>query len=107
MRVASFQKAVRGRQVSQTYSLPAPVGGLNTRDSAANMSELDAVEMMNWFPETNDIRVRRGVEDHVTGLADQVESLMPYNKPDGTQTLAGDRDWETSSSFPPHPIQTC
>jgi len=87
MRNPQFRKTVRGRETSQTESLPAPVGGLNARDSAANMSPLDATIMDNWFPETNDVRVRKGVDDHVTGLVSQVESLMAYNKPDGTQEL--------------------
>lgn len=87
VRKPQFRKAVRGSQVSRTQSIPAPVGGWNARDSAANMSELDATIMLNWFPETNDIRVRKGWADHVTGITGQVESLMAYNKPDGTQTL--------------------
>ena len=60
MRKALYHKAQRGRQVSESFSLPAPVGGWNARDSAANMSELDATILVNWFPETTDIRVRKG-----------------------------------------------
>ena len=89
MRKALFHKAARGRQVSQSYSLPAPVGGWNTRDGAANMSELDATILTNWFPETTDIRVRKGYEDYVTGITGTVESLMVYNAEDGTQTMFG------------------
>lgn len=87
MRQALFQKAMRGHPTSETYTLPAPVGGLNLRDSKANMPETDATVLENWFPETNDVRVRKGIEDHVTGITGQVESLMPYNAADGTQTL--------------------
>jgi len=63
------------------------VGGWNARDSAANMPELDATILINWFPETTDIRVRKGYSTHVTGITGQVESLMVYNSPAGTQTL--------------------
>ena len=89
MRKPTFSKSPPGRQVSQTYSLPAPVGGWNTRDSAANMAETDAMEIINYFPETNDIRVRKGTKEHVTDIASnaEVESLMTYNNPDGTETL--------------------
>lgn len=87
MRQALFKKAARGRQVSSSYALPAPVGGWNARDSAANMSELDATILCNWFPETTDIRVRRGFKDHVTGLSGDAESLMVYNTPSGTDKL--------------------
>lgn len=86
MRTAYFRKAPRGRQVSQSYSLPAPVGGWNARDSYFGMDELDATVLKNWFPETNDIRVRKGWEDHVTGMG-PVNTLMTYTAPTGTDTL--------------------
>jgi len=72
---------------SQTQSLAAPVGGWNVRDPIANMDPLDAVIMDNWFPGTGSVEVRKGWADHVTGIGDQVETLMPYNEIDGTQTL--------------------
>lgn len=46
-----------------------------------------ATVLDNWFPEVNDLRVRKGYSQHVTGITGDVESLMPYNKTDGTQTL--------------------
>ena len=51
------------------------------------MKPEDAIQMDNWFPQTSDIRVRRGYSSHVTGLGAQVQSLMAYNKSDGTQKL--------------------
>lgn len=77
----------RRSQVARPQSLPAPTGGLNARDNIADMNEKDALIMDNWFPETNDIRLRKGWADHVIGLPTQVESLMPYSAPNGTQTL--------------------
>tara|TARA_Y100000310_G_scaffold181396_2_gene181328 strand:- start:2259 stop:3830 length:1572 start_codon:yes stop_codon:yes gene_type:complete len=87
LREPAFRKSVRGQQTSQQASLPAPTGGWNARDSIADMSELDALLMENFFPDTTDVRVRKGSANHVTGIGAQVESLMPYNKSDGTQTL--------------------
>ena len=89
MRKAAFRKAGKGRQVSKTTSVPAPVMGWNAKDSLANMDALFAVETDNFFGQTTDVRVRRGWEDHVTGVGQQVESLMPYNSQDGTITLFG------------------
>ena len=89
MRKPAFQKAGRGRQSSNQQSLPAPTGGWNARDSIADMDEKDALLMENFFPDTTDVRVRKGTANHVTAVGSQVESLMPYNKPDGTQTLFG------------------
>jgi hypothetical protein len=51
------------------------------------MEETDAVKLENWFPETADVRVRDGFSDHVTGIGAQVESIMTYNRPNGTQTM--------------------
>ena len=87
MRRPSFVKARPGRETSQTYAIPAPIGGLNKRDSTANLPETDATIMDNWFPETGDVRVRGGAENHVTSIASATETLMVYNKPDGTQTM--------------------
>lgn len=71
------------KRVSESYSLPAPVGGLNARDSVAAMPETDAVVMDNWFPRTTDIVTRGGSLDWATELPAVVETLMHYNS--GTQ----------------------
>ena len=89
MRKPAFRKAQKGRQLASTTSVPAPVMGWNAKDSLANMEELFAVETDNFFGQTTDVRVRRGWENHVTGIGAQVESLMPYNSQDGTTTLFG------------------
>lgn len=87
MRTASFRKAVKGSRVSSSYSLSAPTMGWNARDSIAGMKENEALKMENVFPDTNEVMVRKGWANHVTGLPAQVESLMVYNAPDGTQTM--------------------
>jgi len=87
VRQPAFRKKGRGRQVSTAASLPAPTGGWNTRDNLADMNELYAASTDNWFGETTDIRVRRGFADHVTGAGAAIETLMPYNSQDSTQTL--------------------
>lgn len=80
-------KAPKGLPISSSDSIPAPVGGWNDLDAAANMPPLDAVKMKNWFPETSDVRVRKGQSKHFTGLYQAVESLMVYNSNDGTQQM--------------------
>ena len=75
------------RAVSQTASIPAPVGGLNARDALANMDPQDAVIMRNWWPSTNYIEVRNGSSSWATGLPGWVQSLMTYSKGDGTRKL--------------------
>jgi hypothetical protein len=53
------------------------------------MDPSDAILLDNFFPTEADVMLRKGQNDHVTGISGQVESLMPYNEADGTQTLFG------------------
>lgn len=39
---------------------PPPIGGLNARDAIASMPELDAVNLINWIPDTYGVRSRKG-----------------------------------------------
>lgn len=43
-----------------TTSIPSPIGGWNARDSLANMSPTDAVQLVNWFPTPTDVTLRKG-----------------------------------------------
>lgn len=75
------------RQSRIIKSIPAPIGGWNARDPISDMDEKDAVIMDNWWPTTGDVMVRPGWDEHRTALGDQVESLMPYNAPEGGDIL--------------------
>lgn len=68
-----------GKRISNTAAVPAPVGGWNARDSVANMSKEDAVILNNFFPLTNDVMLRKGYSQHVTGITGTVETLMAHN----------------------------
>ncbi len=43
------------------------------------MDPLDAVKLTNWFPGTNNVILRKGYTQHVTGITGQVQSLMAYS----------------------------
>lgn len=60
-------------------NVPAPTGGLNTRDSEALMEPTDAVVMENWFPDQGSVSTRKGFTEYATGLTGTVETLMEYN----------------------------
>ena len=64
---------------ASSVSTPAPVGGLNDRDSIAAMPPTDALILENWFPSTNSVDVRGGSIQYATGLPSVGESLMAYN----------------------------
>lgn len=66
------------RAVARSYSIPAPVGGWNARDSLAAMGEKDAVQLTDYWPLPTDVMGRKGFSNSVTGLPGQVESLMVY-----------------------------
>lgn len=74
-------------QIVSTESFPAPIGGWNARDSLAAMDKDDAVQMINQFPGTSEVLVRRGYTEQSTGLPDMVETLMSYSPGSGTQEL--------------------
>ncbi len=75
------------KQVSQATAVPAPTGGWNCRDNIADMDARDALILDNWFPSPTDVMLRKGYDRHVTGIVDDVESLMPYQNKAGTNTL--------------------
>lgn len=63
--------------VSQTASVPAPIGGLNAKDAWANMPETDAVIMDNWFPTPSMITLRNGYTVQAT-FTGKCETVMAY-----------------------------
>lgn len=90
----------RQRPTSSQTSITAPVGGWNARDALSDMDPADAVILDNLFPTTSDVMLRKGFTNHVTGIGNQVESLMPYNSPT-TSTLfcaAGTAFYNVTSS---------
>ena len=70
-------------QKSRKVSLPPPVGGWNTRDDPVRMEPTDATDLVNFFPEINQVSVRGGYIEHAT-----LESNTGI-KADGTNYLDG------------------
>ena len=66
------------RRSAYTASMASPIGGWNARDSLAEMSPLDAVELVNWFPTPSDLTLRKGYSRFSTGITGQVDTLMNY-----------------------------
>jgi hypothetical protein len=78
-----------GRQeIASSRSLIAPVKGWNARDPEAAMSPGWAIYLDNWWPTPSNVQLRKGAENHKTGLGTTpVKSLMVYNSRLGTRTL--------------------
>ena len=89
----------RRRGATMTVTLPAPVGGLNTRDSLNLMPPTDAVRLDNWNPGITALSVREGFRPLVSGFAPgPVETLAAFHA--GTVhklvAAAGGGLWEVS-----------
>jgi len=59
--------------------LPAPVEGWDTDTPVAELPPTRAIVLDNWIPKGIALEMRKGYEAHVTGIANAVETLMPYN----------------------------
>lgn len=81
-------QAAKRSAVVNSGSVPAPVGGLNARDSIANMKPTDAIILDNWVPGTTSVAIRKGYTAWSTGYASPVETLMPYQAATATKLFA-------------------
>ncbi len=89
--------------VAQGFSLPAPVGGWNARDSWELMGPTDAIILDNMFPYPAYCAVRRGSAQHATGVGNaQVEALDEWAGPAGRRMIAagGGAIYDASSAGP-------
>lgn len=75
------------RPTAKATSVSSPVGGLNDRDSIADMPKQDAVLLENWWPYPSYVAVRQGSLTHATGLPDIVRTLAEYSPPSGNDQM--------------------
>lgn len=79
------------KRVSPVQTFPPPIGGWNARDPLAAMPITDAVVLDNFFPDTNEVRLRKGSEEYIaSGLGGvTVETLAEFNAGGSRKFLAG------------------
>ena len=82
--------------VSKVTTVPAPIGGLNVRDSLAAMAETDAIILRNFWPQPYGVSVRRGYQEWSTGLGFPVYTLGTWSSVTGAQKLFG---WAGDSMY--------
>lgn len=73
-----LQRKPTGTRTSGSTSMPAPLRGWNAHDPKASMRVGDAYELINWFPGTASLEIRRGCEEWVTGFGQIPKTLMTY-----------------------------
>lgn len=98
MRVAQEIKVRPGAQKSSSTSLPAPIGGLNSRDSVANMNQKDAVELENFFPKTTSVDIRNGYTAWST-FTGQCQSILAYSGLTATKVFPCVKNGSTYSIY--------
>ena len=73
----------------KSVNIPAPFGGLNSRDSLDAMPQTDAIVMSNFFPTVEKITTREGYSSFCTGIGTgNVETLVEHNAGANRQLLA-------------------
>lgn len=75
---------------SNDYIIPAPVMGLNARDSLSAMQPLYAIAMDNYIPLDNSVVLRNGYTNHMK-LGEEkigIRTLVSYNKPNALRMIA-------------------
>jgi len=85
---------------AKSYTLPAPIGGINAKDSEEAMEEVYCLDCVNWIPQTYGLELRKGYRVHSTGLGGTVETLVEYPEEDGTRSLiaaANGKLWDATT----------
>ena len=74
---------------ARPISIPAPMGGWNTRDGLDSMPPSDAVQLDNWIPGVGEVNTRWGYVSHVTGMgSSNVDTLAEYHSGTTRKLLA-------------------
>lgn len=85
-----------GAQKSTSVSLPAPVGGLNARDSIASMPVTDALRLENFFPNATSVDRRNGNTTFAT-FTGICETAIDYTGLTGTKLFVAVKNGSTYS----------
>lgn len=68
-------------QTTKPFVLPAPIGGINALTNLMGMSPEDCVAAINYIPQTNGMKIRRGYKNvgyGFSGVSAGVRTLIPY-----------------------------
>lgn len=94
-------EAVGEARTGHGYTIPAPIGGLNGRDSLANMPETDAIILDNFFPQPSWVEVRGGKKALalLNGNTENCDTLAAYGGLAGSQLYAAANKVGTRSLY--------
>ncbi len=86
---------------SYNYTLSAPTGGLNVRDSLDTMQETDAIVMDNYYPAETKVCLRGGYRAYKLNEGDvKIETLIEFHHAEGDRLFAcgNGKMWDISST---------
>lgn len=82
-------RQTRRQAIATPVPLPAPYGGLNTRDAIDSMDIKDAIVMDNFFPSEGEVQVRGGkVEIYDSGETTPISALHEFYTGSTRQLIA-------------------
>ncbi len=92
------QRLVTRQTKSISYNLPAPLKGLNVRDSLADMEADFAIVMDNYIPLDARVALRPGYAEYLK-TTDKVKTLAEYTRGNNRKFLAviGSKIWNISA----------
>jgi hypothetical protein len=73
--------------INKVTTVPAPIGGLNARDSLATMEPTDAIIMENLWPQPYGCSVRKGYRLQASGMSGAVNTIASWYSASGTSKL--------------------
>ena len=77
------------KQTAKSASVPAPVKGLNSKDSLADMGKDWAIELENYFPNLTSVDLRSGFASHSTvNGTTAVETLVAWAGPSSQKLIS-------------------
>ena len=74
--------------VGGNFVLPAPLGGLNTKDPLALMGQKYATVLENWFPSQGAVELRKGITAHATGVPTGTQHFAAWSGPTSEKLFA-------------------
>lgn len=77
MRYNQLNTLISTNGQANRVNIPAPYGGLNTRDSESNMEPTDAIVLENFIPEQGAVKTRKGFVEYCS-LTGNVETLIEH-----------------------------
>ena len=88
------------RQEQKLETLPPPIGGINARDGISIMPPTDAVNLVNWIPDTFGVRSRKGYREWAINFPENevVQSILTWLGQD--TPLPGDTFLSQPTSMP-------